>query len=43
MYRGPHVVTKYKYAAKMESPGTGECIRNQSLVLGSETKDSLVV
>lgn len=35
MYRGPHDSTKYKYAARMVRPGTGDEISGQLLVRGS--------
>lgn len=35
MYRGPHDVIKYRYAMRIVTPGTGDAIKGQSLVLGS--------
>lgn len=32
IYRGPHDITKYKYAPKMVNPGTGDEINGQWLV-----------
>ena len=35
MYFGPHELTKYRYAAIIVKPGSGELIIGQLFVLGS--------
>lgn len=36
IYFGPQLITKYRYRPRMDNPGPGCFIRNQSFVLGSK-------